>query len=116
VETVTSPAERAMGLMFRRSLAADAGMLFLYARPQPVEMWMKNTFIPLDMIFIGNDWRVSHIAEWAEPFSLSTIASEGAVIGVVEVNAGTARDIGLKPGDKVTYTPAGAAKAAAGTQ
>jgi uncharacterized membrane protein (UPF0127 family) len=92
-----------MGLMFRRSLAADAGMLFLYDRAQPVAMWMKNTYIPLDMIFIGADGRVHRIAKRTEPFSTDVISSEGDVQGILEVNAGIADAIGLKPGDEVIY-------------
>jgi uncharacterized protein len=103
VEVATTDQERALGLMFRRNLAADAGMLFLYDRPQPLSMWMRNTYLSLDMIFIGADGRVQHIESRTEPFSTALISSEGAVRGVLEVNAGTAETIGLRAGDEVIY-------------
>lgn len=103
IELATTNEERVLGLMFRRTLAADAGMLFLYDRPQPIAMWMKNTFLPLDMIFIGPDGRVHRIERHAEPFSTEVISSEGDVQGALEVNAGTADAIGLKAGDEVIY-------------
>jgi len=103
IEVAMTDQERALGLMFRRNLAADAGMLFLYDRPQPVSMWMKNTFIPLDMIFIGAGGKVHRIESNTEPFSTAVISSEGAVRGVLEVNAGAADAIGLKAGDEVIY-------------
>jgi len=103
IELATTEQQRILGLMFRRTLAADAGMLFLYDRAQPVAMWMKNTYIPLDMIFIGADGRVHRIAKRTEPFSTDVISSEGDVQGILEVNAGTADAIGLKPGDEVIF-------------
>ena len=78
IEIATTDQERALGLMFRRSLPENAGMLFLYDRPQPATMWMKNTLIPLDMVFISADGRVHRIEENAEPFSTTLIPSEGA--------------------------------------
>jgi uncharacterized protein len=89
--------------MFRKSMPEDAGMLFLYETPNPIVMWMKNTIIPLDMIFIDEWGRVHRIEANTEPFSLSPISSDGEVIGILEVNAGVAKKIGLKPGDKVIY-------------
>jgi len=103
IELATTPGERALGLMYRRAMPGDAGMLFLYDRPQPIEMWMRNTIIPLDMIFIGADRKVRRIESHTEPFSTRLISSEGAVQGVLEVNAGTAETIGLKAGDEVVY-------------
>jgi len=78
-------------------------MLFLYETPQPIAMWMKNTIIPLDMIFIDAWGKVNRIESGTEPFSLDPIPSDGDVIGILEVNAGVAAKIGLKPGDKVIY-------------
>jgi hypothetical protein len=101
VELASTDAQRERGLMFRRSLPADRGMLFDFETPQPVMMWMKNTYIPLDMIFIARNGRVTHIAENAEPLSESIISSDGPAFAVLEVNAGTAKRIGLAPGDKV---------------
>ena len=103
--------ERRMGLMFERSLADNAGMLFLYEKPQPIIMWMKNTYLSLDMIFIDAAGKVHRIEERTEPFSTDPIFSDGPVQGILEVKAGTARTIGLKPGDKIVLPDlAGAAK------
>ena len=103
IEVATTDRERALGLMFRRSLPENAGMLFLYDQAQPAAMWMKNTFIPLDMVFISADGKVHRIEQNAEPFSTSLIPSEGPVVGVLELNGGEAAKIGLKRGDKVLY-------------
>ena len=103
IEVATTNHERALGLMFRRSLPENGGMLFLYDRPQPAAMWMKNTLIPLDMIFIAADGRVHRIEQNAEPHSTALIPSEGPIVGVLELNGGEAAKIGLKRGDKVLY-------------
>lgn len=103
IEIADTNGERALGLMYRRELPADAGMLFLYDPPQLITMWMRNTILPLDMIFIGTDGRVHRIESNTEPFSTEIISSDGTVQGVLEVNAGTAATIGLKAGDEVVY-------------
>ena len=103
VEVAANDRQRARGLMFRRSMPATAGMLFLYDRPQPAAMWMKNTAIPLDMVFISADGRVHRIESHTEPFSTQVIDSEGEVAAVLELNAGQAEKIGLKRGDAVIY-------------
>ena len=103
IEVVTTDRERARGLMYRRSLPERSGMLFLYDRPQGATMWMKNTFIPLDMVFIAPGGTVHRIERNAEPFSTEVISSEGAIIAVLELNAGEADRIALKRGDKVIY-------------
>jgi len=103
VEVMRTDAQRERGLMFRRFLPQDRGMLFDFETPQPVMMWMKNTILPLDMIFIGKDGRVISIAQNTEPMSERIIPSGGDVLGVLEVNAGTAQKIGLKKGDKVIH-------------
>jgi uncharacterized membrane protein (UPF0127 family) len=103
IEVATTDQERALGLMFRRSLPENAGMLFIYDPPQPATMWMKNTFIPLDMVFISAEGKVHRIESNAEPFSTAIIPSDGDVAGVLELNAGEAGKIGLKRGDKVIY-------------
>ena len=103
IEVATTDQERALGLMFRRSLPENGGMLFLYDRPQPAAMWMKNTLIPLDMIFIAADGKVHRIEQNAEPLSTALIPSEGPIVGVLELNGGEAAKIGLKRGDKVLY-------------
>jgi uncharacterized protein len=103
IEVARTDVEKARGLMFRRSLPENAGMLFLYDRPQPAGMWMKNTYIPLDMVFISADGRVHRIESYTEPFSTKVIHSEGNVVAVLELNAGLADKIGLRRGDKVVY-------------
>jgi uncharacterized membrane protein (UPF0127 family) len=101
VEVMRNDADRAKGLMDRRFLPADRGMLFDFGDDEAVAMWMKNTYIPLDMIFIDRNGTVRNIAVNTEPLSERTLTSEGPVRAVLEVNAGTAARIGLKPGDKV---------------
>ena len=103
VELALDGEQRAQGLMYRRGLADDAGMLFLYGREWPVSMWMKNTFIPLDMLFIAGDGRIVSIAERTVPQSLETISSGQPVAGVLEVNGGTVARLGIQPGDRVLY-------------
>jgi uncharacterized protein len=103
VEVMRTEAEREHGLMDRRYLPADRGMLFQFDHVQNVFMWMKDTYIPLDMIFISRAGVVTHIHENAEPMSEAIISSNGPVFGVLEVNAGFARKIGLKPGDLVRH-------------
>ncbi|VAV87124.1 FIG007785: exported protein [hydrothermal vent metagenome] len=93
--------QRRMGLMFRKSMAEDAAMLFSWREQQPVSMWMKNTYISLDMIFIRQNGQVANIARATTPLSLETVSSDGLVGAVLEVIAGTADRIGLKPGDMV---------------
>jgi uncharacterized protein len=103
VEVADSEQERSAGLMFRRSLADDAGMIFLYPREEQITMWMKNTYLPLDMIFVRRDGTIHRIEEHTEPFSESVISSGGEVLAVVEMKAGSAKRLGLKPGDKIDY-------------
>ena len=106
IEVARTPDEQARGLMYRQSLPPAAGMLFEYGPPQNIAMWMRNTYIPLDMIFIGADWRITRIAQRTVPLSLTTVASEGAVTAVLEVNAGTTSRLGIRPGDRVVYKDA----------
>jgi uncharacterized membrane protein (UPF0127 family) len=101
VELATTPDQMERGLMFRRSLAPDAGMLFVYPDARQVEFWMKNTLIPLDMLFIAADGKVSRIAERTVPLSETPISSIEEVRAVLEVNGGTAARLGIKPGDLV---------------
>ncbi len=101
VEVMRTREQLERGLMYRRQMAADHGMLFDFGAVQPVTMWMKDTYLPLDMVFIAADGRVVSVKRDAEPLSETTIPSGGDVLGVLEVNAGTAARIGLKPGDKV---------------
>ena len=103
VELADTGEERAIGLMFRRDLGPDRGMLFDYRRTQPVAMWMKNTYLPLDMLFIADDGRVVTIGEDSVPGSLDTIASAGPVRAVLEINAGTVARLGIAPADRVIH-------------
>jgi len=103
VELPRTPDQMARGLMHRRQLAADAGMLFLYPADRAITMWMKNTLIPLDMLFIAGDGRIVNIVERTVPLSLQVIESAGPARGVLEVNGGTARRLGIEPGDRVRY-------------
>ena len=103
VEIVANDADRAQGLMFRKELPQGRGMLFDFQREQNVAMWMKNTYIPLDMIFIAGDGRIIRIAENTEPLSEKIIVSGGPVRGVLEVIGGTARKLGIGPGDRVAH-------------
>jgi uncharacterized membrane protein (UPF0127 family) len=101
VEVMRTDAQRERGLMFRRFMPPDRGMLFDFKEEQPVMMWMKNTYLPLDMVFISRSGIVKSIAENTEPMSERIIPSGGPVYAVLELNAGTAARINLKPGDRV---------------
>lgn len=101
VEVAQSPAERAEGLMFRTALAADAGMIFVYDPPETVAFWMKNTLIPLDMVFIGADGRVLNVAGNRQPHDLTGAPSAGPVRLVLEIAGGEAARRGIGPGSLV---------------
>jgi uncharacterized membrane protein (UPF0127 family) len=103
VELALNQRQRMQGLMYRPKLAPGAGMLFDYGRETPVAMWMKNTIVPLDMLFIGADGVVVNIAQRTVPGSLTPIPSDGAVRAVLEINAGTTVRLGIKPGDRVLH-------------
>jgi len=102
VEIADTPELQTRGLMFRRRLGRNAGMLFVYPRSQEIRMWMRNTYIALDMVFIRADGTIHRIAEETEPFSEATIASRGNVRAVLEIKGGAARALGIRPGDRVT--------------
>ncbi len=103
VELALTGDQRAIGLMHRPHMDDDAGMLFRFDRIQPVMMWMKNTLIPLDMIFIRADGTVAKIHRDAVPLSETVITSGEPVLYVLELNAGTAERIGLQPGDRIRH-------------
>ena len=103
IEIVDTDESRAEGLMFRKQMAADHGMLFDFRREQPVWFWMKNTYLPLDMVFARADGSIVSIAKDAVPLSEETIPSGGSVRFVLEVNAGTAARLGLAPGDRLVH-------------
>jgi uncharacterized protein len=103
VELATTDEERERGLMFRKELPDGRGMLFDFETDRNVAMWMKNTLIPLDMIFIRGDGRIANIAENTEPMSTRIIPSRGAVRAVLEVAGGTAKRLGIAVGDRVAH-------------
>jgi uncharacterized membrane protein (UPF0127 family) len=103
VEVAASDADRQKGLMFRKELPEGQGMLFDFKQDQDVSMWMRNTLIPLDMLFINADGSIRRIAENTEPLSERTIPSGGPVRGVLEVIGGTAKKLGIAAGDKVAH-------------
>jgi len=103
VEVAATAQQQDQGLMFRRSMAPDEGMIFPTAEPQVRSFWMKNTVIPLDLLFIGPDRRVLNIAANAEPYSLDSITSDGPAIAVLELNGGKAAELGITPGARVAW-------------
>ena len=103
VEVMRTDADRARGLMYRRTMAADHGMLFDFERVLPVTMWMKNTYLPLDMVFIRADGTIARVVADTEPLSTAIISSGEPVLGVLELNAGTAAKLGIRPGDRVEH-------------
>ena len=103
VEMATTEEEKQIGLMHRKELPDGKGMLFDFSPEQQISMWMKNTYISLDMIFIRADGRILRIAENTEPLSTKIISSGGLAKGVLEVIAGTAQKYGIQPGDRVAH-------------
>jgi uncharacterized membrane protein (UPF0127 family) len=103
VEFADNDERRTLGLMHRRQMAADAGMLFDFKRDSPVAMWMRNTLIPLDMLFVDREGIVRHIHERAVPMSEAIISSEENVRAVLELNGGTVARLGLKKGDRLVH-------------
>ncbi len=101
VEIASTPAEQARGLMYRTELAADKGMLFPFTIPRQASFWMKNTYIPLDIIYLTPDGAIESIAANAEPTSLEPILSKGKVGYVLELAGGRAGELGLKAGDQM---------------
>lgn len=101
VEIARTPEQQARGLMHRQSLAAERGMLFPYDPPRPASFWMKNTLIPLDLIFIRADGTIASIEANAVPLSLEPIASQEPAAAVLEIAGGRAAELGLAPGDQV---------------
>ncbi|MEO5587713.1 MAG: DUF192 domain-containing protein [Novosphingobium sp.] len=104
VEVAQTGAQQERGLMFRTAMGADEGMIFPFnpARPD-VAFWMKNTVLPLDIVFIGPDGRILNIAANATPYSLAPIPAAGVTAAVLELNSGRATQLGIVPGDKVEW-------------
>ena len=100
-EIALTPADQEMGLMYRTSIGDNAGMLFIYPHPQTITMWMHNTYVALDMVFMSHDGAVTRIVANAEPLSDKVISSGGPATAVLELKGGTAQRIGLNPGDHI---------------
>lgn len=103
VEVARTESEQARGLMFRESLAPDAGMIFPMDPPRPASFWMKNTIIPLDMIFVRPDGTIARIAADTVPYSLDPVDSGEPVSAVLEIAGGRAAELGIAEGDKVSW-------------
>jgi hypothetical protein len=103
VEVAATPDQQAHGMMFRTRVPAGTGMIFPMSPPRNTAFWMRNTFVPLDLVFIGADGRVRNIIADAVPRSDAMLASVGPVAAVLELAGGEAVRIGLKPGDKVSW-------------
>ncbi len=103
VEIANTPQSRETGLMFRTELAPDAGMLFINDGPEPMAMWMKNTLIPLDILFIAADGRITNIHAAAGPQTLTPRPSKGPVLGALELASGTCARLHLNAGDWVLH-------------
>lgn len=104
VELALTPPQLEFGLMYRDKMAADHGMLFDFGTSRPVMMWMKNTKLSLDMLFLDQKGVVTHIQENAVPYSEAIISSDGPVAYVIELNGGIVKKLGLAVGDKVKST------------
>lgn len=102
VETAVTAQQQERGLMFRRELGPDRGMIFPYDPPQSVGFWMKNTLIPLDMLFVRADGTIARIAT-ATPLSLDTVGSGEPIAAVLEIRGGRATELGIRAGDRVNW-------------
>ena len=107
IEVAKTAEQQITGLMFRKSVATDAGMLFVWGHPIDSEMWMKNTLVPLDMVFIGADSRITHIAEDTVPESLAVINGGAGVVATLELQGGITARLGLLVGDHVSSAALG---------
>lgn len=104
VELADTPEAQARGLMYRTELGDFEGMIFPSAVPEPRSFWMKNTPLSLDIIFVGPDGRITNIADNTIPYSLQPVSSTGLASAVLELRAGRAAALGIKPGDRVEYS------------
>jgi uncharacterized protein len=101
VEVARTPEQQTTGLMFRKALPPDSGMLFVWGQPIQSQMWMKNTLVPLDMVFINSDGTIRRIAENTVPQSLAVIPSDGLVVATLELQGGITQQLGILVGDHV---------------
>ncbi len=104
IELAGTPDQQAQGLMYRAEMDEDAGMLFVFSTTDKRSFWMKNTFIPLDMLFIEEDGKIQHIHANAKPQDLSPITSTGDFRAVLEINGGVADKLNINPGDKIYHS------------
>lgn len=104
VEMAATPEQQATGLMYRTALAPDRGMIFPFAPPRPASFWMRNTLIPLDMIFIRSDGTIANIAVNTVPLSEQPVTSDGTVAAVLEIAGGRSVELGIAAGDRVRWT------------
>ena len=103
-EVAATAAQQQRGLMFRTEMAHDEGMIFPYEdNPHQLSFWMRNTVIPLDIIFIGTDRKILNIAENAVPYSEESLPSVGVAAAVLEINGGLSAELGIRPGDSVEW-------------
>lgn len=110
VELAMTPAQQSRGLMFRERMDDDKGMLFPYGQPQQLSFWMKNTLIPLDILYIAEGGRILNIAN-AKPLDLTPLYSEGPAIAALEINGGLSARLGIRPGDMVRHPAVGTKRA-----
>lgn len=103
VELARTEQDQAKGLMFRTAMGKDEGMIFPMVPPRTASFWMRNTVIPLDLIFVGQDHRILNIAANAVPYDETPLFSSGVSIAVLELNGGRAAQLGIKAGDKVEW-------------
>ena len=103
VEVAATPEQQERGLMFRRTLADDRGMIFPYEPPQQVAFWMKNTLIPLDILFIRSDGTIARITN-AEPMDITPLPSGEPIVAVLEIRGGRAKELGIREGDRASWT------------
>lgn len=104
VEIARTSPQQARGLMFRTELADDKGMIFPFGEPRMASFWMKNTVIPLDIIFVRSDGKIENIAANTTPYSTDPVESTAAVSAVLELRGGLSAELGIKPGDTVRWT------------
>ncbi|HEU0310498.1 MAG TPA: DUF192 domain-containing protein [Sphingomicrobium sp.] len=103
VEVASTAEQQAMGLMYRTKLAPDRGMIFPFDPPRDASFWMRNTLIPLDMIFVRADGSIANIAANTVPYSEEPVRSEGPVAAVLEIPGGRSAELGIQPGDNVKW-------------
>ena len=103
VERAITLEQQARGTMFRESMGADSGMIFEFEEPKVATIWMKNTSIPLDIIFVRSNGRILKIEHMAQPYKLRSASSEAVVAAVLELQGGRSRDLGILPGDLIKH-------------